>query len=673
MRISSSVHTASLSMSSVALLETPAVPVQENTSLDTSTTAAQQDTSEAEETEVVQKISMVSSISPVLGALVSDFGGKTGSQRQNPGTSTVSRVDMSELVGHSTSDTLLYLVDYDPDTYTGKDGNLFVPLATSLAAGEEKVTRRFDAGLPLNQASFNNLADKMPNRYLDTERFGIQLNRFEELRVRSQQLNISQFQDMLDEMMKKSAADNAEDLKENIEKSQEKMEYTAAKVDEQPVDDRMPVIQTQLSESDKQMLRELAARDLAVRAHETAHMAAGAGLTGGASYTYQVGPDGRQYAVGGEVSINISEGTTPQGTLSRAQRILAAATAPADPSAADNAVAMQASRMIANAQAQISQEKQEAMIEATPVSEKREEEQVDRVLPPEEPTTDSFTGKSDEQTQLTQEQAAQSSLSTVTSSIDQTSESTEEEALSTVSNGSAETLSITTGERAETRELTRTDASAIDEENELPTFTIQDGQLAPTEPTTLDTDNLPDVKIQDATLYDTDVTTIAGRQSTTQIPDQTALAESLDPEDTSTRFIPEARVTIPTNELIASEQQIQRNLNRGQEGTPTLDDLLNAPVLLNNPLNDASPEQDEVALATENSTETVNLSSVATQAGPIATAAAVQKVEPPTIDNSPQERTTQESNTDSPFSLSQTETQTRFAVTQPSFISLVED
>ena len=62
----------------------------------------------------------------------------------------------------------------------------------------------------------------MPNRYLDTERFAVQLDRFEDLRVRSQQLNISQFQEMLDEMMEKTAEENAAELDEEIQKPKKK-------------------------------------------------------------------------------------------------------------------------------------------------------------------------------------------------------------------------------------------------------------------------------------------------------------------------------------------------------------------------------------------------------------------------------------------------------------------
>ncbi|MEE4244192.1 MAG: putative metalloprotease CJM1_0395 family protein, partial [Kangiellaceae bacterium] len=53
-------------------------------------------------------------------------------------------------------------------------------------------------------------------------------------------------------------------------------------------------------------VQELAARDREVRAHEASHAGVGGKYAGAPSYTYQRGPDGRQYAVAGEVSIDTS-------------------------------------------------------------------------------------------------------------------------------------------------------------------------------------------------------------------------------------------------------------------------------------------------------------------------------------------------------------------------------
>lgn len=101
-----------------------------------------------------------------------------------------------------------------------------------------------------------------------------------------------------------------------------------------------------LSREEAAIVASLKKTDQAVRQHEMAHMAAGGGLvTSGASYTYERGPDGQNYAVAGEVGIDTSPGSTPEETIDRAQRIRAAALAPADPSGQDRAVAAQATQM----------------------------------------------------------------------------------------------------------------------------------------------------------------------------------------------------------------------------------------------------------------------------------------------------------------------------------------
>lgn len=110
-----------------------------------------------------------------------------------------------------------------------------------------------------------------------------------------------------------------------------------------------------LSEADQQVVAKLKARDRGVRAHELAHIAAGAGVvTSGASYTYQTGPDGKRYAIGGEVGIDASPARTPQDTLRKAEKIRAAALAPVDPSAQDRGIAAKAEGMASEARMEIS-------------------------------------------------------------------------------------------------------------------------------------------------------------------------------------------------------------------------------------------------------------------------------------------------------------------------------
>lgn len=92
-----------------------------------------------------------------------------------------------------------------------------------------------------------------------------------------------------------------------------------------------------------------------MRAHEEAHLsAAGPYATGGPSYTFAVGPDGRRYAVGGEVTLDTSpDPRGPEATIQKAKTIQAAANAPEDPSTQDRMVAAEAAAMEADAEAQI--------------------------------------------------------------------------------------------------------------------------------------------------------------------------------------------------------------------------------------------------------------------------------------------------------------------------------
>lgn len=117
----------------------------------------------------------------------------------------------------------------------------------------------------------------------------------------------------------------------------------------------------QLTEEEKRLLEELKARDREVRAHEAAHRAVGGQyVRGGISYTYQHGPDGNPYAIGGEVSIDASSVPgDPQATVEKAEQVKRAALAPVDPSAQDQAVAAQASQMASQARAEIQQQRGE--------------------------------------------------------------------------------------------------------------------------------------------------------------------------------------------------------------------------------------------------------------------------------------------------------------------------
>ena len=117
--------------------------------------------------------------------------------------------------------------------------------------------------------------------------------------------------------------------------------------------------ENELSPDEERLLRDLVSRDSEVKAHEAAHQAAGGGMTGAASYTYQQGPDGKMYAIGGEVSISMKSGSTPEETIANARQIAIAAMATGNPSPQDFSVASSAKIMEIKAQQQLSKEQQQ--------------------------------------------------------------------------------------------------------------------------------------------------------------------------------------------------------------------------------------------------------------------------------------------------------------------------
>jgi len=103
-------------------------------------------------------------------------------------------------------------------------------------------------------------------------------------------------------------------------------------------------------------IAKLSQRDQEVRAHEQAHAAVGGRYTGAPSYTYTRGPDGRRYAVAGEVSIDSGPvPNDPEATLRKMEIVLRAALAPAEPSAQDLRIAAQAQVQMAQARAELAQ------------------------------------------------------------------------------------------------------------------------------------------------------------------------------------------------------------------------------------------------------------------------------------------------------------------------------
>lgn len=130
----------------------------------------------------------------------------------------------------------------------------------------------------------------------------------------------------------------------------------------------------ELSEDEQRVVDELKARDMEVRQHEAAHQAAGGGYAGAASYSYQQGPDGKRYAVGGEVSIDTSDAETPEATVQKMRIVRGAALAPANPSGQDLAVAAAASQREMEASREAADLKQEEAEQARAEAAEKAEE-----------------------------------------------------------------------------------------------------------------------------------------------------------------------------------------------------------------------------------------------------------------------------------------------------------
>ena len=117
-----------------------------------------------------------------------------------------------------------------------------------------------------------------------------------------------------------------------------------------------PAAEKNLSSEQQSQLRELKKTDLEVRTHEQAHKTVGGPYAGTIQLEYTTGPDGRRYAVAGEVPIDVSPVRgDPEATITKMEVVKRAALAPQEPSPQDRAVAAQADATKAQAQTELRQ------------------------------------------------------------------------------------------------------------------------------------------------------------------------------------------------------------------------------------------------------------------------------------------------------------------------------
>ena len=116
----------------------------------------------------------------------------------------------------------------------------------------------------------------------------------------------------------------------------------------------------ELTEEEEQIVQDLKKTDQEVRDHEKAHQTVGGPYAGAATYETQTGPDGKEYAVAGEVPIDASPiRDNPEATIRKMEVVIRAALAPAEPSTQDIAVAQSALQAKLQAQVELARENNE--------------------------------------------------------------------------------------------------------------------------------------------------------------------------------------------------------------------------------------------------------------------------------------------------------------------------
>jgi hypothetical protein len=155
-----------------------------------------------------------------------------------------------------------------------------------------------------------------------------------------------------EEAQKNEQGDSKESVSEREEATQDQQSNQSSKQEKQ---------QELIEQKEIQQLKK---RDAEVKAHEQAHATVGGALAGAPQYQYTVGPDGKRYAIAGEVKIDISPEQDPQQTITKMEKVKRAALAPVEPSPQDLKVAAEAGQIANQALAELAvQRSQEAKLE----------------------------------------------------------------------------------------------------------------------------------------------------------------------------------------------------------------------------------------------------------------------------------------------------------------------
>lgn len=164
---------------------------------------------------------------------------------------------------------------------------------------------------------------------------------------------------------------------ENEESTQQETRQDSDK--QQKAETTQNRINQDLEAEEVQQVQQLRNRDREVRTHEQAHAAVGGNLAGPPNLDFTTGPDGKRYAVSGDVSIDISKvSNDPAATIRKLEQVQRAALAPANPSSQDLRVAARASAGANQARGELNVERLRETQGAQETSESDDKTEVER-------------------------------------------------------------------------------------------------------------------------------------------------------------------------------------------------------------------------------------------------------------------------------------------------------
>ncbi len=212
------------------------------------------------------------------------------------------------------------------------------------------VGRASPAGLSLNPATQTNAF-----RVLANQRITVQDDSTDSVSITYKARQLAQTLDLAG-----LPNEEAEEFAESIEESDLEEEVKEAKLTQATLQIGKEVSEDISLKAKEERIRDLKDRDRQVRQREEAHVrAAGSLASGGAKYRYEIGPDGKQYAVEGHTDIKVRQGNTPEERLRNAHRAEQAASAGGAVTPKSSQTLAEARREAAEAKREIEKEQKE--------------------------------------------------------------------------------------------------------------------------------------------------------------------------------------------------------------------------------------------------------------------------------------------------------------------------